>query len=331
MDKSVTIAGVTAAPGKKAYGVVAVQDLFADGQPMEIPFIIINGSKDGPRLHLQVAQHPTEVHALEGIRRVLADLDPRKLSGVITFSLPNPVGFRFATYFGRTITHDINRVLYGNPNGSVMERIVYAWWINFVKGIADYVIDFHGTPPETFIYYEAHGVSPGVPEEVAEKSERMAKLFGAKLLKKETEPYGGGKSFRGACVDNGIPAIVPEVATDGADISERGLRNILVDLDMIEGKIELPAKQYILKWATDLATAVTNSKAGVFTPSVKIGDIVKKGDKVGIIYSPRTLQELEVLTANRDGYVSSITPSPVKSVGESVMQIEEILEVIENR
>jgi len=159
----------------------------------------------------------------------------------------------------------------------------------------------------------------------------MAKLFGAKLLKKETEPYGGGKSFRGACVDNGIPAIVPEVATDGADISERGLRNTLVDLGMIEGKIKLPAKQYILKWAADPATAVTNSKAGVFTPSVKIGDVVKKGDKVGIIYSPRTLQELEVLTAHRDGYVSSIQPNLVKSVGESVMQIEEILEVIENR
>jgi hypothetical protein len=331
MSKSVTIAGVTAAPGKKAYGMVAVPDLFADGQPLEIPFIIINGSKDGPRLHLQVAQHPTEVHGLEGIRRVLADLDPRKLSGVITFSLPNPVGFRFATYFGRTITHDINRVLYGNPNGSVMERIVYAWWVNFVKDMADYVIDFHGTPSETFVYYEAHGVSPGVPEEVAEKSERMAKIFGAKLLKKETDPYGGGKSFRGACVDNGIPAIVPEVAVDGADVSERGLRNILVDLGMIEGKIELPAKQYILKWGVDSATTVINSKAGVFTPSVKIGDVVKRGDKVGIIYSPRTLKELEVLTAHRDGYVSSIQPNLVKSVGESVMQIEEILEVIENR
>jgi predicted deacylase len=331
MRKSVTIAGATAAPGKKAYGVVAVQDLFADGQPLEIPFIIINGSKDGPRLYVQVAQHPTEVYGLEGIRRVLADLDPRKLSGAITFSLPNPVGFRFATYFGRTITHDINRVLSGNPNGSVMERIVYTWWINFVKDRADYVIDFHGTPPETFIYYEAHGVSPGVPEEVAEKSERMAKIFGAKLLKKETEPYGGGKSFRGACVDDGIPAIVSEVAEDGAEVSERGLRNILVDLGMMEGEIELPAKQYILKWAADSASAGVNSKAGVFEPSVKIGDVVKKGDKVGIMYSPRTLQVTEVLTAHKDGYVSSIQPNLVKSVGESVMQIEEILEVIENR
>lgn len=331
MNKRITIAGVTADPGKKAYGVVTVKNLFADGQPMEIPFIIFNGSNDGPRLHIQIAQHPTEIHGLEGIRRVLAELDPTTISGVITFSLPNPVGFRFATYFGRLITHDINRVGTGDPNGSLMERIVNAWWVNFVKDRADYVIDFHGTPPETFVYYEAHGVSPGVPEEVAEKSERMAKLFSAEMLKKEMEDYGGGKSFRGALVDNGIPAIVPEVAPNGAEISERGLQNILVDLGMIEGKIELPAKQYILKWTADRkAPLVTNSKGGCFIPSVKIGDIVKKGDKVGIIYSPRTLQEIETLTAHRNGYVSSIRMYPVKSAGESVMSIDEILKVIEN-
>lgn len=331
MSNSVTIAGVTAGPGQRAYGVVTVPDLFADGQPMEIPFIIINGSGEGPRLHIQVAQHPTEVHSLEGIRNVLVDLDPRKLSGVITFSLPNPLGFRFATYFGRVITHDINRVGYGDPNGSLMERIVDAWWVNFVKDKADYVIDFHGTPPKTFVYYEAHGVSPGVPEEVAEKSERMALLFGCEIFMKQVDAYGGGNTFRGACVDHGIPAIVPEVAPGDAGLSERGLRNILVDLAMIDGKIELPAKQYVLKWTTDRGTtAVINEKAGCFIPSVKIGDMVKKGDKVGIIYSPRTFEEIETLTAHRDGYVSSIRTYPVKVVRESVMSIYEILEVIEN-
>ena len=118
MSKLVTIAGVTADFGQKAYGVVTIQDLFADGQPMEIPFIIINGKKDGPRLHIQIAQHPDEIYGLEGARRVFAGLDPQKLSGVVTFCLPNPVGFRFATYFGSVITHDINRVGAGDPKGS---------------------------------------------------------------------------------------------------------------------------------------------------------------------------------------------------------------------
>ncbi len=138
MNKSVTIAGVTAESGQKAYGAASVSDLFADGQPLEIPFIIINGSKDGPRLYIQVAQHPAEIWGLEGVYRVLADLDPKDLSGVITFSIPNPIGFRFGTYY-TLITHDINRVGFGDPNGSLMERIVNAWWVNFVKDKVDYI------------------------------------------------------------------------------------------------------------------------------------------------------------------------------------------------
>lgn len=331
MSRSLTIAGVTARPGEKGYGAVLLPDLFADGQPMELPFIIINGSEEGPRLYIQIAQHPTEVYALEGVYKVLGDLNPKKLSGSVTFSIPNPVGFRFAMYFGSLITHDINRVGLGDPNGSLMQRIVNAWWTNFVKDKADYVIDLHGTPQETFVYYEAHGVSPGVPVEVANKSEKMAKLFSAKILMKQIDPYGGGSSFRGACVDNGIPAIVPEVSTEGASITAQGLKNIMVDLGMIEEKIKLPPKQYVLKWVADPgASAVRNNKAGAFIATVKIGDLVKKGDKVGIIYSPRTLSQVETLFAPRDGYVSSVRSYPIKTAGETVLSIDEVLEVIEN-
>ncbi len=339
MNKSIPIAGVTAEPGQKAYGAVTVPDLFADGQSLEIPFIIINGSKDGPWLYIQVAQHASEVQALEGIRRVLANLDPKNLSGAITFCLPNPLGFSFPTCW-EVMTPKMNRVGFGDPNGTVTERIVNAWYVNFVKDKADYVIDFHtgrrGSP--VWVFYEGHGVSPEVSKEVNEKSERMARVFGAELLHKETETYGGGNTFRASCVKNGIPAIVPELAGHSifvesvVQIAARGLKNIMIDLGMMEGEIELPAKQYILKWVVDeKVSAVTNSKGGVFIPSVEMGDIVKKGDKVGIIYSPRTLQEIETLTAHKDGYVFSIAEDPVKNAGDSVIQIEEILEVLENR
>jgi predicted deacylase len=331
MIESFTIAGVTASPGEKANGAVAVNGLFADGQPLELPFIIFNGGYDGPRLYIQLAQHPAETWGLEGVYNVFSSLDPEELSGVVTFSLPNPVGFRFATYFPPQITHDINRVGAGDPKGSLMERIVHSWWTNFVEEKADYVIDIHGVPPETFVYYEAEGVSPGVPVEVTEKSERMALLYGSRSVQKQVEAYGGGSSFRGACVDNGIPAIVPEVSMDGAAITERGIRNIMIDLGMIEGEIALPPVQYILKWVADRKTAaVACDVGGCFIPKVGVGDVVKRGDEVGFMYSPRTFEVLETLTAHRDGYVSSIRNYPVKSAGESLMSILEILEVVKN-
>ena len=332
MSKSVNYAGKTVEPGEKANGVVYVRDLFADGQPLELPFMIYNGVEKGPRLYVQVAQHPAETWGLEGVYNVLRGLDTSDLSGVVVFSLPNPIGFRFASYYPPHITHDINRVGYGKPDGSLMERIVYAWWANFVKDKADYVIDIHGVPPASFVYYEAHGVSPGVPLDVAEKSERMALLFSCDFNMKQMEPYGGGTSFRGACVDYGIPAIVPEIAIGGAKLTERGLRNIMVNLGMIDGEIELPDKQYTLKYIEDRsASAIKNRIAGCFISSVKIGDIVSEGDEVGIIYSPRTFDVVETLIAHRDGYVSSIRDYPVKVAGETVLSIHEVLEVDESK
>ena len=331
MSKSVTIAGTTAGPGEKALGSVLVPGLFADGRPYEVPFMIYNGVGEGPNLYLQIAQHPGETWGLEGVYNVLSNLDLDALNGVVTFSIPNAVGFRFATYFPPLITHDINRVGKGRPDGSLMERMVDAWWTNFVEGRADYVIDIHGVPPKTFVYYEAEGVSPGVPGEVAEKSERMALLYSADFVQKQLEPYGGGASFRGACVDHGIPAIVPEVSPEGASITERGLRNIMVDLGMIEGEIVLPPVQYVLNWTTDrTATSVSTSLGGCLIPKVEIGDVVEKGDEVAVIYSPRTFEVLETLRAHRDGYVSTIRKYPVKSAGETVMSILEILDVVKN-
>ena len=332
LSKKVVYAGKTVEPGEKTNGVVCVPDLFADGQPLELPFLVYNGAEKGPTLYVQVAQHPAETWGIEGVYNVLHSLDPSVLSGMVVFSLPNPVGFRFASYYPPHLTHDINRVGYGKPDGSLMERIVYAWWINFVKGKADYVVDIHGVPPASFVYYEAHGVSPGIPLDVAEKSERLALLFSCDFNMKQMEPYGGGTSFRGACVDHGIPAIVPEIAIGGANVTERGLRNIMVDLGMIDGRIELPEKQYTLKYIEDRsASAIRNSVAGCFKPSVKIGDLVSEGDEVGIIYSPRTFEVVETLVAHRDGFVSSLRDYPVKVVGETVLSIHEVLEVVENK
>jgi hypothetical protein len=254
LNKSIEYAGKTVPPGERALGTVNVNNLFADGQPLEIPSIIYNGIEEGPKLYIQIAQHPAETWGLEGVYKVLHNLDPSELSGMVVFSLPNPVGFRFASYYPPHITHDINRVGYGKPDGSLMERIVYAWWENFVNNKVDYVIDIHGVPPASFVYYEAHGVSSGVPKEVADKSERMALLFNCDFNMKQLEPYGGGTSFRGACVDNGIPAIVPEIAQGDAEVTEIGLKNIMIDLGMIEGEIRLQEKQYTLKYIVSLAT-----------------------------------------------------------------------------
>lgn len=338
MSEIVSIGSYNVEPGSRGTGCISLPEFFADGQSVEIPFIVLNGSKPGPTLYIQVAQHGSEVQGLEAIRRLLEVIDEKNMAGVLIYCLPNPLAFREsvrATLFD-PIPGGMNRIWPGSPDGSPTERMAYAIWTRLVS-MADAVVDLHtgNRQVPVWVFYEAYGVSEKASKETSERSEEMARLFGAPLLYLEVEPYGDRKTLRACCVDEGIPAIVPELGgasyfdEDIVRLVVRGLRNIMIDMDMIKGEIELPKVQTVLKWIVDPKKAgVYVNKAGVFLPRIMLGDIVQKGDEVGIIYSPRTFEVLERLVAPQKGYVFSIRENPVVNVGTKVMVIPEIIEVL---
>jgi len=341
MKKNVKVGNVKVEPGNKERGFLKIPDVFPDGMHVEIPFTIFNGADDGPWLHIQVAQHGVEVHALEAIRRVVSEINPEELKGTLVYCLPNPIAFRQRE---TVMSYDIipggmNIVWPGKPDGSLTERMAYEIWTNLIKGKADYVIDFHTgrRNAPVWVFYEAHGVSSGVPKEVADKSERMARVFGAELLYLETEEYGEGKTCRGSAVDHGIPAIVPEIGgeshfnPDHVKVAYRGLKNVMIDLGMISGEVELSKKQIILKWIKNRDKISARApKGGIFIPKVKIADRVSRGDILGVIYSPRTFEEIAEVESPQDGLVFFIVENPIVVAGQPLVRVPEIIEEITN-
>jgi predicted deacylase len=340
MSEAVIVGGVEVEPGSRGVGCLTLPDFFADGQSVEIPFMVVNGASPGPCLYIQVAQHGSEVQGLDAIRRLLLDLDEGEMAGTLIYCLPNPLAFREsarATMFD-PVPGGMNRIWPGSPDGSPSERMAHAVWTELVSR-SDEVVDLHtgGRRCPVWVFYEADGVSEEVPRETAERSAELARLFGAPLLYLETEPYGGRRTLRACCVDAGKPAIVPELG--GASYFEeevgvlvvRGLRNIMVDMGMMGGEIELPAEQTVLRWTADRRGAgVFASRGGVFLPSVDLGDLVVEGQEVGVVYSPRTFEVLERLVAPQDGYVFSVRENPVVNVGTRVMAVPEVIEVRKN-
>lgn len=78
----------------------------------------------------------------------------------------------------------------------------------------------------------------------------------------------------------------------------RGLKNIMVDLEMIPGEVVLSKRQIVLKWIGDRNKITARvPKGGVFMPRVEIGNRVKEGDIVGVICSPRTFEEIAEITS----------------------------------
>lgn len=340
MNQSISIAGLNVQPGEKKHGVLNISEFFADGQSMEIPFTVIHGTEEGKTLYVQVAQHGSEVMGLDALRRLIPELDPDEMKGTLIYCLPNPLAFRErkrATIFDPK-PGGMNRVWPGDPEGSLTERMAHKIFTELVSH-ADEVIDLHTATRKcpVWVFYEADGVSELAPSETAQRSEDMAHLFGAPIMYVEAEAYGGRKTLRANCVDTGVPAIVPELGGHGhfdekaIMITYRGLKNIMKDLGIIEGEVELPDTQVKLEWLSEPKKYNAYAqKGGIFIPEVDLGDIVEKGDRLGYIYSPRTFETLEVIKAPQTGYVFTIKENPVVHQGDSLIAVPAVLDRIDN-
>jgi len=340
MSKPLDIAGLEVHPGEKALGALTLPYFWADGQHLEIPFMVLHGEEPGKTLYVQVAQHGSEVMGLEALRRLIAELKPSEMKGTLIYCLPNPLAFREKT---RATVFDprpggMNRVWPGDPAGSLTERMAHKIWTELVRH-ADEVVDLHTGSRRCpiWVFYEAEGVSEKAPRETARRSEEMARLFGAPILYVETEPYGGRKTLRACCVDKGVPAIVPELGGHGhfeeeaVATAHRGLKNLLKDLGIIEGEVELPGRQVKLRWKADPKAYVAHcNRGGVFIPTVSLGDLVGEGEELGFIYSPRSFEVLETVRAPQAGYVFTIRENPVVHPGEPLVSVPEVIEWLEN-
>jgi predicted deacylase len=340
MSEDLDLAGVKLKPGEKGKSILEIKEFFADGQSMEIPYMVLHGLKPGKTLYVQVAQHGSEVMGLDAVRRLVQELNPEEMKGNLIYCLPNLLAFRErerATIFDPK-PGGMNRIWPGDPRGSLTERMAHKIWTELVSK-ADEVVDLHTASDycPIWVYYEPEGVSEGTPQGIGKRAEEMARLFGAPILYVETEDYGGRKTLRAQCVDNGIPAIVPELGGHGKfdpdiiKLAYHGLKNIMIDLDIIEGKIKLPEKQVKLEWKAEQKTYVTYAdKAGIFVPEVELGEIVEEGQKIGYIYSPRTFEALEEVYAPQDGYVFTIRENPVVHQGDNLVSVPKVITWIEN-
>lgn len=330
------VGSIKAAPGEKVFGSLKV-GLMADGSPIEIPVILINGYSSGPVLYVQAACHGEEINGVEVIRRVVNSLNPKKLRGsLIAVPVANPLAFRSKQSYTPIEFENMNRVFPGRPDGRLSERMAYAIWSNCIKDKADYVIDLHTGVRTmlTFIFVE-YG-----EDEVIRKSSELARIFGTEYIVKEVrDEYWkrirfGGK-LRNVCNEHGIPSITPELDgrrslnEEAIKIGVRGVLNVMKFLGMIDGNIELPPKQYILKWSPG-EPKITSSSGGIFISKVKPGQMVEEGQVLGFIYSVKTLDVVEEIKASKRGIVRYVTEYPVINAGDRILEISEVIEVIEN-
>jgi uncharacterized protein len=255
------------------------------GYSVEIPYIVVRGTRPGPTLLVTAGIHGAEYASVEAANRI-AQIKPESLAGtLVVLPVVNTVSF-FARsiYITPVDQKNLNRMFPGDPEGSFTQRLAHWLMETFIRK-SDAYLDLHGgdmiealTPFSIFL--EDHA-----------SSEALAKAFGIELLVSSTSP--GNTCTEAAKA--GIPCILAEAGGQGlwpeAEVERLrlGVERVMIHLGMLGGSLE-PRPTRLL---TEFAWLQAES-SGFWYPFVTAGEKVKCGQPIGRINSliGETLHEI---------------------------------------
>jgi hypothetical protein len=302
---------VTIARGESRDLKLKVSESFS-GMTIKIPLHVRRGVEDGPVVFVTAALHGDEINGTGAVRALVQDESFQlKAGSVILVPVLNLPGFdRHSRYLPDR--RDLNRCFPGSPRGSLASRLAYRIFDEIVRR-SDFGIDLHTAAVRR----------TNVPTIRADMSRpevrRIAEAFGCELILNRKGPK---KGLRPEACAAGCPTIVLEggevwkVEPTIVECAVQGIKNVLIELGMIDGEPLVPRHQITVKktkW-------VRAERGGFLQFHVAPGEIVEKGQPLA---SNTSLlgREQNVLSSPFDGVVLGMTTLPAVSPGEPVCHI----------
>lgn len=257
---------------------LALKDLPGD---LEIPYVDVQGSRDGPHLTVIAGVHGAEYTSIAAVREFARRLDPAEVSGRITaVPLVNaPAFWARSPFVVPADGKNLNRCFPGDRDGSYSEVLAHHVFQAFIAG-TDHLLDLHaGDLPEAlepFAMYEQSAVEAS--------SRDLAIAYGLGHIVRQT---AAARTVAGstcaAAADIGVPAIIAESGQNGIvdrvaiDRHLAGLANVARHLGVLPGEVvrsDPPREHAGWHW---LQTPV----AGWWQPAVTVGTAVEAGALLG--------------------------------------------------
>jgi len=256
-----------------------------NGYDLSLTLHEFTGNKPGPTLGLSAVIHGNENLAIEIFRRFSLELENLNFKGrVVILPVANPLALGSNTNRTPIDMNNLSTHFPGSKQGEVSDQIADAIVREYMPQ-GDYFLDFHSGAA---YLTEEHVLNyPG--------SEELGKMTGWKYSRMMAEKPGSMSAY---LATQNKPMVVLECG--GGDQNneyyiQRGLtsiKNTMKYLKMIDGKPDLPEKQYQIK---DVIIIMAKN-GGIFRPSFSLdslNSIVKKSDLLGTTYSPYTFEEIE--------------------------------------
>ncbi len=208
-----------------------------------VPVMVARGFETGPSLFLQAAIHGDELQGIQVVQQVMANIDPEQLRGtVVGLPAANATGIHqhskdyYASSDGGQRTN-LNRLMPGKNSGDQAGNYyAHALWNRLYSGNVDVFLDLHtqsrGTSYPFFVFADRRNAVV----------DRLVRVIPADQVKDDTGDEG---SVETEMVKAGIPAMTLELGAPKvyhpkiAARAVQGIVNILIELGMLEGEIDM--------------------------------------------------------------------------------------------
>ncbi len=245
-SNKLVVGSLVAEPGTRVEGRLSVGNM-ADGTPIRVPVVLINGKQPGKTLYLQAISDGNELNGIAVIHEILGKIDPTELSGrLIVVPVVNVHAFHAKQAYSPVDNVKMNRCFPGRSDGTSSERIAYQLFEKAIRN-ADYCIDLHQGGVQPMI--DEVRVRVGKKHQCHSACLTLARVFGIGYILDQKGPKG---QLAQAAPDIGIPTIDPELGgTHGWDTTSinkgvQGVLNVLKHYQFINGTSEIPDQQIVV-------------------------------------------------------------------------------------
>ena len=251
-----------------------------------IPIAVVrNGA--GPTLLLTGGTHGDEYEGSAAILRLVHDQDIARLRGrIIALPALNSPAFFASARVSPIDGVNLNRAFPGDRAGTPTYAI--AQFVEQVlMPISDAVIDLHSGGKASF-YMPSVLATRAQDLALFRSNLELARVFAAPLL----WVLGSGndaRSMNSAAARQGVPMVATELGGNGTvtpaalAVGNRGVRNIMIHLGMIDGVIEAGSPCPAIETTSD-ATSIYAPTSGVFEPCFEPGETIRAGAPAGRLY-----------------------------------------------
>jgi len=281
---------------------------------LRIPVFIAQGENPGKTIFISAGTHGDEVNGIEILYYFMSTLKLHKLNGTIIFlPLMNPWGFKQNSRYVPFDNRDLNRS-FDRKGNSVSYKIANSLMGNIVEK-CDFGIDLHDGRTNVLLPH------PRIfKNDENEFLRELSHVFGTEIILEREGEQGmlAVESFK----RYKIPILTVEVGgakiirNDFRDQAISGLKNILIYINMLQGILNLPVRQFVLEQREDYVSPTK----GILHLKVELGDAVKKNQIIARIHNPISNKKFLVRSRN-PGVVFSVRREAIINKNDSILSI----------